>query len=163
MGAPKTPPKTPPQKPNKPPRKRARIAFNVDTEPSHVGRLVQVWDKRASAWVHGAAVTVETTWSVEDYRGDGVECDVERHSGLYRLIYGRFEDQDAAQDALSKVIAREDAGEEVVDAFSPEDVLYDFDDLVKKGLLKFTDDLDKCMQPVAKLVHVNRVVEVLKV
>jgi len=29
-------------------------------------------------------------------------------------------------------------------------VLYDFDDLVKKGLLKFTDDLDKCMQPVAQ-------------
>jgi hypothetical protein len=82
-------------------------SFDVDTVPSHVGRLVRMRDTRDSGWVYGAAMWVETKWNVER--------NVERHTGRYRLIYGRFNDEDAAKAALLKVIGRENAGEEVLD------------------------------------------------
>jgi len=118
------------------------IAFDVDTDASHVGRLVRMRDTHDSVWVYGAAMSVETKWNVENYLGYGVQRNVERHTGRYRLIYGHFNDQDAAQAALFKVIAREDAGEEVLDAILPKNQLYNFNTLVKYGLLEFTDDLD---------------------
>jgi hypothetical protein len=82
-------------------------SFNANTDPSDVGRLVRMRKSRDSGWVYGAAVWVETKWNAERT--------VEQHTGWYQIIYGRFNDEDAAQAALLKVIAREKAGEEVLD------------------------------------------------
>jgi len=86
------------------------IPFNVDADPSYVGRLVRVL--LHGLWVHGAAVKVDTKWRVEEGT-DGVESNYEREIGRYLLIIGHFFDEAAAKAALRAVFAREDNGENV--------------------------------------------------
>jgi hypothetical protein len=88
------------------------IPFNVDADPSYVGRLVRVL--LDDVWVHGAAVKVDTEWHVEEGT-DGVERNYEREIGRYLLIIGQFYIEAAAKATLDVVFGREDSGENVDD------------------------------------------------